>query len=784
MYIIFFFCQIFGPYIFFIKKIKIPGIVPKLKHIISYTRLRIHIILIIFDVFNKYNTHMNKHLHYYLLLFFALIFSNNAFSSRQMENLGRGILVFHTNFTNVKISWRHFYNDTTTYFNVLKNGRKINWLPISDNHMETNSTLSSDRFAVISYNSYKDCLQGINGDTSATVTAWQNYTTNQKCNAAYKTIPMNVPEGGFLNGTTYSYRPNDCSVGDLDGDGEYELIVKWDPENAQDNSKSGYTGDVYLDAYKLDGTQLWRIDLGKNIRAGAHYTQFLVYDFDGDGKAEVACRTAPGSKDATGEYLSCGPAAKDNPKSDYRDSHGRVYTNPEYLTVFESDGTEGSTVTFQPARGSSSDWGDNYGNRSERFLGCVAYLDGVHPSIVMCRGYYFGKDGYNSRMELAAFDYKNKSISLKWHFKANLKKNINAKFVGQGNHNLSVADVDNDGKDEIIYGACAFNDDGTGLYSTGLGHGDAIHVSDMDPDRPGLEVWDVHEDKGSKYSSELHDAKTGEIIWGDDVNVGFDNGRGMSADIDSKSRGFEMWSYSANNIYTCKGNILFEGKRPTLNFRIYWDGDLQDELLDGTTIDKWNGSGSERLISLYKFENSSSCNGSKKTPNLCADILGDWREEVVLWNTATKNLTIFTTMTDTKYQLYTLMEDPVYRNAIAWQNVAYNQPPHLGVYIGDGIDSIPKPDIYFVGKDSTITGINKPKYNNPEISIFNYNSTIYLTAKEENILKVEIYNLAGRRISSFNNINSKSYSFEQPSIPGFIIIKIYTENGIKTLKSI
>jgi hypothetical protein len=274
----------------------------------------------------------------------------------------------------------------------------------------------------------------------------------------------------------------------------------------------------------------------------------------------------------------------------------------------------------------------------------------------------------------------------------------------EGNHNLSVADVDGDGKDEIIYGPAAFDHDGTPMYTTGLKHGDAMHVSDLDPDRLGLEVWDVHEDKvDTMKSSELHDAKTGEIIFGLPANA--DVGRGLTADIDATHRGFEMWSSSSNGVYSCKGTLI-SANTPSVNFRIYWDGDLQDELLDGTKLDKWTGNGTTRLYTMYNYSNAKEINGTKATPCLQADLFGDWREELIYYNSATSSdLVVFTSTIPTTNRLYTLMHDPQYRESVAWQNVAYNQPPYLSFYIGDGLTNVPKPNITLVSAVSPKTQI-------------------------------------------------------------------------------
>ena len=317
-------------------------------------------------------------------------------------------------------------------------------IPITNStNLQDASGTSSSKYTV------RAVVGGTEQAASAAASVWGNN---------YLSVPLSIPAGGTTpDGVAYTYSANDASAGDLDGDGEYELIVKWDPSNSKDNSQSGYTGEVFIDAYKLNGTRLWRISLGKNIRAGAHYTQFMVYDLDGDGKAEVAMKTADASKD-------------------YRNSSGYVLSGPEFLTIFNGQtGKALSTVNYEPARGNVSDWGDNYGNRVDRFLAAIAYLDGERPSLVMARGYY-------TRTVLVAYNWRNGQLTKQWTFDSNTSGN--AGYAGQGNHNLSVADVDGDGKDEIIYGAMAVDDNGKGLYTTGLHHGDAMHLT-WTPTVPG-----------------------------------------------------------------------------------------------------------------------------------------------------------------------------------------------------------------------------------------------------------------------------------------------------------
>jgi rhamnogalacturonan endolyase len=563
--------------------------------------------------------------------------------ARQMEKLDRGVVAVKVN-NGVFISWRLLGNDPSdTAFNLYRNGTKVNSSPITGatNYVDSSGNTGS------SYTVHPV----ING---------QEQTASKVANVLgqnYLQIPIFAPGSG--------YSANDCSTGDIDGDGEYEIILKWDPDNAKDNAHAGITGNVYLDAYKLNGTRLWRIDLGKNIRAGAHYTQFMVYDLDGDGKAEVACKTADGTVDGKGKVI--GDASKD-----YRNSEGYILSGPEYLTVFSGQTGEAlSTVNYDPPRGTVSSWGDNYGNRVDRFLACIAYLDGTRPSLVMCRGYY-------TRSVLVAWDYRDGKLTKRWTFDGNNYSGYN----GQGNHNLSVADVDGDGKDEIVYGSCTIDDNGKGLYTSNLGHGDAMHLGDINPNRPGLEVWSCLE--SSPFGGALRDAKTGQIIfrW----TGSKDTGRALSADILASSQGEEMWA-AGSPLFSATGQNL--GSAPSsMNFAIWWDGDELRELLDGTTITKHGGG------TLLSATGCSSNNGTKSTPALQADILGDWREEVIFRTSDNKYLRIYTTTHTTTRRIYTLMHDPVYRLGIAWQNVAYNQPPHTSFFLGHGMSAPPVPNIY------------------------------------------------------------------------------------------
>lgn len=583
------------------------------------------------------------------------------------------------------VSWRLLITDPDDIrFNVYRDGTKLNDEPLYvTNYQDAGGTRQSV-YTV-------EAISG--GNVIETVEA-------KSLLSSIWSVPIDRPASGTTPSGKYEYVPGDCMVADLDGDHVYEIVMKWDPTNAdddnagnndlegagqKDNSIYGYTANVLIDAYRLDGTKLWRIDLGRNIRAGAHYTQLMVYDLDGDGRAEVACKTAPGTIDAEGKYVVLG---NDDPTKDYRNSRGGIITGPEYLTVFEGiSGKQLATTTYLPSRSIQSNWGDSYGNRSERYLACVAYLDGEHPSLVMCRGYY-------TYAYLWAVDFDGHELSTRWLHSSD-RSGIGA--FGEGAHSISTADVDGDGCDEIVFGSCSIDNDGTLLYRTGLGHGDALHVGDFNPDRPGLEVMMVHEETSAKYGIEMRDALSGEIISG--KFAGADIGRGLCADIDPDTRGCEYWGMG-NDVFDVDGNII-SSRKPTVNFRTYWDGDYYEELTEKGIISKWSKTGSAATLLGVTGDNAGT-NLIKATPCLQADIFGDWREEQIYYDNKTKDrLMIYTTPIPTDYRVPCLMHDHHYRMATVWQTTAYNQPPHLSFYLPDYIEKYGSGGVHDVTVDAT-----------------------------------------------------------------------------------
>lgn len=468
-------------------------------------------------------------------------------AQQQAENLDRGVVSVHTANGN-RVSWRQLADDPDgTAFNVYRNGAKVNTEPVSGptSYNDTGAP-AGVKYAV------RAVVDSVEQQSKSAAEESLAFNSVPGAAASSMDVPLQIPPAGRTpSGENYTYVANDASVGDLDGDGQYEIVLKWDPSNAKDNSQSGYTGNVYLDAYKLNGTRLWRIDLGRNIRAGAHYTQFQVYDYDGDGKAEVAVKTADGTRSGTGQVIG-------NVNADYRNSSGYILSGPEYLSVFRgTDGANLATADYVPPRGNVGSWGDTYGNRVDRFLAGTAYVDGARPSIIMARGYY-------TRSVISAWDFRNGELTRRWTFDSN---SAGSQWTGKGNHELSVADVDSDGRDEVLYGSMAIDDNGRGLWQNNTHHGDAYHVGDFIPSRPGLEVF-----KPSEWTSEpahwMGDARTGQILWSA-PSCGCDNGRAVAEDIWSGNPGAEAWSASVGGLRSATNGSQVASRKPSsINFVI------------------------------------------------------------------------------------------------------------------------------------------------------------------------------------------------------------------------
>jgi hypothetical protein len=577
-------------------------------------------------------------------------------TGRQMEDLDRGLISVRSGSGNL-VSWRLLGTESaSTGFNLYRGSAKLNASPLTGatNHLD-NGAPADASYTVRAV---------VNGVEQAASELSLRFTGGN-----YLDVPISRP------GSTYT--AGDASVGDADGDGQYEIFLKWDPSDQKDNSQSGVTSNVYIDAYRLNGQRLWRIDLGRNIRAGAHYTQFQVYDYDGDGRAELAVKTGDGTVSGTGQTIG-------NASADHRNSSGYIITGPEYLTMFNGlTGAAMSTVNFDPARGNINDWGDNYGNRGDRFLAGTAYLDGQRPSLIMGRGYY-------AKSAIAAWDFRDGQLTRRWKFDSS---SAGSQWTGRGAHSLSIADVDGNGTDEVIYGGMTINANGSGRYTTGFyAHGDALHVGDFVPSRAGKEIWMIHE-QSSGAAATLRDAGNGSVIMQKNNSCGCEGpARGVAGDIHAGNAGGEFWGSGTGlgNLFNASGGNV--GRNPSsYNFLAWWDGDPVREMLDGNHVDKYGTGGDTRLLTA---SGAHSVNGTKATPSLSGDLFGDWREEIVLPRDDNAALRIYATPIQTDRRIYTLMHDAQYRVAIAWQNTAYNQPPHPGFFLGDGMSTPPQPDIY------------------------------------------------------------------------------------------
>ncbi len=638
-------------------------------------------------------------------------------TAREMEKLNRGLIAVK-NTSGVYLSWRLLGDESleNQAFDIYKNGAKLATTGAHDATCYTDKAGTvNDKYAVVPA-----------GKDAADEPQVQAEQTKGNATYTYFDVPISMPiDIPHANTTALSdYKrvdikdkngknagtgggANDASLGDLDGDGDYEIVLKWDPNDSKDSSSGNTTGHCVFDAYEIDpnnGGYMWRIDIGNNIAAGAHYSQFMVYDLDGDGKAEIATITAPGSyslvKNDAGEwekiYVTTVGDTETIRNADNNATTLRKGNNngPEYYTIF--DGETGrplyttDAIPLGPEDGSY--WGDAKMNRSERYLAAVAYLDGVHPSYIPIRGMY-------NRTIIRAYNWDGETLSLQWEHNGDTKGTT---MYGEGNHNLNIADIDNDGKDEIVYGSACLDDDGkTILGNTKMGHGDAMHTSDFNNDGK-QEVFSVKEDKeGYSRAADFRVAETGNAIWSKSITSG-DNGRGFMDNVcdeyaaehpEALALGF---SASTSDVYDFNGNsvgVKPSTSRPMMNFGVYWDADLGRELLDDTIMGKYTYNKSTGKVEFGRifFEGgnylpATANNSTKYTPCLVADLWGDWREEIIMAvddrDATAPKLRIITPIATTQYRLHTLMHDSQYRTAIAWQNVGYNQPPHTSYYIG------------------------------------------------------------------------------------------------------
>ena len=566
------------------------------------------------------------------------------------EKLDRGVVAVRQADGSTFVSWRLLKSDPKgAAFDVYRNGKKLNEAPLTKG-----GTWFIDKQPEEGAVYEVRCKMDEGRRKPSAINSQPSSLSLQTSAIGYIAVPLQKPDE--------MHSANDATVADVDGDGQYEIILKWDPWNSHDNSHDGMTDATLIDCYRLNGERLWRIDLGRNIRSGAHYTPFIVYDLDGDGRAELMVKTADGTRDAKGKVIG-------DSLADYRNPAGRILTGPEYLSVFNGmTGEVMDTKPYVPERGDVNSWGDNRGNRSERYLAAVGYFGGRTASAVFCRGYY-------TRSVLAAWDWNGRELKQRWVFDTNNPQW--ASYAGQGNHNLRVADVDGDGWDEITYGSMAVDHDGTGLYNTGMGHGDAIHLI-ADHKDGQLYIWDCHENK--RDGSDLRNAKTGEVVF--QVKSTTDVGRAMAADIDPTNPGTEMWSIDSRGVRDMKGEVIdhINPRALSINFGIWWDGDLLRELLDRSAITKYDWQTNSAKV-LQRLDGQFN-NGTKQNPCLSADIVGDWREEVITRNRESTELRIYVSTIPTDYRIDCLMQDIPYRLSVATENVGYNQPPETGFYLG------------------------------------------------------------------------------------------------------
>ena len=519
-------------------------------------------------------------------------------------------------------------------------------------------------------------VRGVEQEQSHTVTPWT---------AGYKEVTLQKVYSRRGTDITNMYTPNDICCADLDGDGELEILLKRVNETDDaalypvDND-SAYT---VLEAYRQDGTRLWWIDCGPNMVSMRDVeTNIVAYDWDQDGRAEVILRGADNMyiHQAGGKVTLVGKA-NINTRGSVNHYENSTYTNTgsEYLLYLDGlSGQPYQVMDYPLPRGNAGDWGDDYGHRSSKHFFGAPFLDGRHPSIFLARGIY-------TMHTMVAFDVDASTHTLTERWRWNSPSG--GDWYGQGYHNFGIADVDWDGRDEIVYGSMVIDDNGYGLSTSGLGHGDAQHCSDLDPFRHGQEIFACLEDAmGCAY----RDATTSQLYFR--LHASDDDGRCMAGNFSNDFIGSQLVSARSGGMYSSvsdqKVSSGYDGVN--LNFRCYWDGDLLEETFNYGAMDDsgWQygvnpGIAKHGSWSFLKtFTGARTNNSTKGSPCFMGDILGDWRDEFILRD-ANGNLRIYSTTIPTDHRIYTTWHDHQYRQGMVWQMCGYNQPPHLSYFLGE-----------------------------------------------------------------------------------------------------
>lgn len=629
----------------------------------------------------------------------------------------------------VLLTWRMLPGDTEdTAFNLWrKMGENGNWSCVNDalktgtkgikatNYQHAPlSTITGDIHYRLTY--ADPSKKGADMNCDEYIGEYTMKMEQAKAKVPYVSIKLQATDDCSDDPSVFTYQANDCSVGDLDGDGQLEIVVKrllngGTADDSGSDPRAKHT--IVWDAYKLDGTMLWRVKSGPNIIVG-NSSSVMLGDLDGDGCAEFVLKTGEGTVFGDGKEI--GDTDNDG-ITDYRKNWGGHYTGdkagkyggPEYFSVvdgktgrelaranFIARGPEGQTPAQWVANYSanSESWGDNYWKRANSLRMGLACFTGKGMQIFLGRGVY-------ARTVVEGWDYTPNTTDSQWGLEGTLTRlwkfdssaaggkdknkdgKANSAYTGQGNHAFNVADLDGDGLDEVMYGSCAFDNDGTGLWSTGLGHGDANHVGVFQKDYEGLQVFHCLETGVTEVA--LHDAKTGAVIWDIRAATAGDQGRCMVADVDPTSPGCEFWKYG-NELFDQNGNPLYKTdgtsrrEESSCNAGIWFDGTLSRQMINENIINSYSRG---RTFTIYRYEGQCSFNNSTKSnPGWYGDMLGDWREEfIVPDNTKIDHINIFSTWYPTEHRIPWLMTDHTYYMQAIHENVGYNQPTNVGYYL-------------------------------------------------------------------------------------------------------